>query len=110
VPAGGLDREVRFLDELLVPEEPGKDAQPVAGLLRLGAVGVENPQRELALLGGQRAPEDAIGADAEVAVADDADLFDRGRGLPGGKIARVQDDVVVAESVVFMETHREREE
>jgi hypothetical protein len=103
--AGRLDGEVGFRHELLVPEVAREDAQAVAGFLGLGAVGVEDAQRVLALLRRERAPEDAVGADAEVAVADDADLPDRGGGLPRGKIARIEDDVVVAEGVVFVESH-----
>ena len=80
VAAGRLDGKVRMFDELLVPQEAREDAETVAGFFGLGAVGVKDAQTKLALLRREGAPEDAVGADAEVAMADDADLLDGGRG------------------------------
>ena len=103
-PAGRLDREVRGFHQALVPEEAGEDAQAVAALLRLGAVGIENAQAEIGLLRRHRPPEDAVGAEAEVAVADHADLPGL-RRLPLGIIAGIEHQVVVAQGVVLVEAH-----
>ena len=42
-------------------------------------------------------------------MADHADLLDRGRGFPLRKVGWIKDDVVVAEGVILVETHREGE-
>jgi hypothetical protein len=100
--AGGFEGERRLGDEAAVVEVTGEDADAVAALLSFGGVGVEDAQGEGRAGRGKWAPEDAVGADAEVAVADAADL--RGRGQRAG-VARVHDEVVVAEGVVFGEAH-----
>jgi len=47
---GRLDGELRAPDQPLIPEETREDAQPVAGLLSLGAIRIEDAQPKLALL------------------------------------------------------------
>ena len=107
--AGRLDRELRIFDQTLIPKEAGEDTQAIARLLGLGAIRVEDAQAELALLGGEGTPEDAIGAHAKIAVADHARLV-LGRDRPAGKIRGVQDEVVIAEGVVLVEAHGNRQQ
>ena len=74
-------------------------AGAVAGQLGLGAVGVVDPQaRDVAGLVGGREREHAVGADAEVAVAQRAHAV-------GADPGRLDDQVVVAERLPLLELH-----
>src|ERR1051326_2376783 len=53
-------------------------------------------------MGGQRSKEDAVGADAEVAVAHGPDLP---LGERGGHVLGIDNEVVIAQGVVFGERH-----
>ena len=79
-----------------------ENADTVAGFFGLRAIRVEDAEAEGAVGAFNRTIEDAIGAEAEVAVADFADSGDREKG---GAVLRLEDEVVVAEGVVFRETH-----
>jgi len=102
----GVEGEGLLFHQAAVVEVTGEDPDAVAAFFGLGGVGVEDAQGEGSAGGGQRSPENAVGADAEVAVADAADV--RGRRQRAG-VARVHDDVVVAKGVVFGEAHGEKE-
>ena len=57
---------------------------------------------------GELKKEDVtVGTGAEVTMANDPDLVLSGCG-PAGEISRIHHDVVVAESVVFVEAHGKR--
>src|ERR1035438_4906467 len=73
-PARGLQGERRRLGPLLVQEIAREDPQPVARLLGLGAVRVEDAKAEVRSLGGKWAPQDPVRPHAKIAVADDAHL------------------------------------
>jgi len=105
VTAGSFHRESCFRDELLIPKKAGEDAKAVAGFFRFGSVRIEYPQTKFTQRGGKWPPENAVGADAEIAMTDDSDLLDRRSCLPRRKIAGIEDNVVVAEGVVFVEAH-----
>ena len=88
-PAPGHDQERLLADAALVPEVAREDAQAVAALLRLAAVRVEDAEGEVCPASGESSSmQDAVGADAEVPVADAPD--------EGGRQAR--DDRVGARS------------
>src|SRR4029077_13558005 len=71
-PLGDHD-ERRRRHQAAIEEAAREDAHAVAALLGLSAVGVEDAQAE-ATLGGQRARQQAVRADAVVAIADPPDL------------------------------------
>ncbi len=99
--AGGEDGEgFVFADEAAVVEVAGEDAEAVAGFFGFGAVGVEDAEGEIGVGGFFLAVEDAVGAEAVVAVADLDDLVGGGR-VEG--FEDFEDEVVVAEGVVFGE-------
>src|ERR1017187_7036802 len=103
-PPGRLHRERLRLPPRLVPKVAREDPEPVARLLRLGAVGVEDAEAEVSCLGGNGAPQDPVRSDAEIAVADDADLG-LARPRPLRKVGRVEHNVVVAQGMVLVESH-----
>jgi hypothetical protein len=75
----------------------GEDAQAVAALFRLGAVGVEDAQAEVGRVAGH-ARQDAVGAHARVPVADQPH---RQRRELDPEPLHLQRDVVVAEPVAL---------
>jgi len=85
-----------------VVEIAGEDAQPVAALFGFAAVWVYDPQAEVGLVAGKWPVEDAIGAEAEVAVANAHSIL-FARQFAG--VFWVEDEVVVSERVVFREFH-----
>jgi endonuclease/exonuclease/phosphatase (EEP) superfamily protein YafD len=95
--------------ERLRPAEPQieeaarEDPQPVAALLRLAAVGVEDPYPERARRVARRAPEDPVRAHPEVAVADPLHL--RRRQLPPHRRG-IDHQIVVPEPVILPKLHR----
>src|SRR5439155_12709079 len=88
--------------QLAVPEIARENPQPIAALLRLGSVRIKDPQRESRLFGGQRPPENAIGADAKIAMADPFYFL---WGQRAWKILWIDDQIIIAQSVVFAELH-----
>src|SRR5512140_2200554 len=100
--ARGLDGEGVGADQLLIEEEAREDAQAVAALLGLAGVRVEDAQPEVRTLSRQRAPQDAVRAHPEVAVADEPDLA---KGELAADRAGVHHQVVVAEAVIPVESH-----
>ena len=95
-----LDGEFLAADHFPVPQIAREDAQAVAAFFGFAAVGIVNLERAFRVLRRKRAEQNAVRADAEVAVADDFHLLRRQRRR---QILRVNDDVVVAERVVFGE-------
>ena len=81
-----------------VVEVTGEDAQAIAALFGFAAVGVHDAQSEICFVGGQWPVEDAVGAEAEIAVADTHGIF-LVRHLCG--VFRVEDEIVVPESMIF---------
>src|SRR3954453_11011038 len=79
-----------------------RDTRPVPGELRRGAVGVPDHDLGAVTVGGDDL-EDAVGADAEVVVADPAHAL---LGQRRRQIGPLQEQVVVAEAVPFRELHR----
>ena len=79
----------------MVAEELREDARAVSALLGLAAVGIEDAHPEVGAV-ARRDEEDAVGANAPVAIADETDGLgrDRERDLRG-----IDHDVVVAEAV-----------
>ena len=102
--AEGIDGEGVVIDFADVVEVTGEDAQAVAALFGFAAVGVHYAQAEVGFVGGEWPVEDAIGAEAEVAVADAHGVLLVGQ-LTG--VLRVEDEIVVAECVVFGEFHND---
>ena len=96
----GGHREGLVADPTPVPEVAREDPQAVAALLGLRAVGVEDAHGEAAIR--RRAlDQDAVGADAQMPVAERAR---HGAGDLGP--VRLQHEVVVAEGLVLVEAHR----
>src|SRR5206468_3766891 len=93
----GLHREGRRLRAPPVPEVLREDPEPVAGLLRLAPVRVEDAEAEVGAQAGH-AEEDPVGADPPVPVTDRPD---RAGGQRLAQIGLVDDDVVVAEAVAL---------
>ena len=91
-----------FLDALGLEEVAAEDADTVAGFLSLGTIRIQDAQPEGAVGAFDGAVEDAVRAQSEMAVADFADSFGRKEGRA---VLRLEDEVVVAEGVVFGETH-----
>src|SRR5262249_30479470 len=67
-----VDGEGRLLRTASLPEILREDPEPVAGLLRLAAVRVEDAQPELGAL-ARYEQQDAVRADAPVPIADSHD-------------------------------------
>ena len=83
-------------------KEAGEDAQAVAALLSLGAIGVEDAQAEgFRIFGhGQGAQQDAVGTDALAPVAEG--LGEAGRHLDGC-LGGVQHEIVTAEGLELVD-------
>jgi len=106
--AGGLDDEGLGAEAEAVVCELGDAAEAVAAHLGFGAVGVEHAHADGGVLftgvGGGRADEDeAVGADAGVAVAHGAGECGPIVGGFEGGVGGVEVEVVVAEAVHFDE-------
>src|SRR5205807_9910752 len=101
-PAPGVHRERVALGVAVLAQPLGEDAQAVARLLGLAAVGVEDAQAEIGAGGGHQ-HQNAVGADPPVPVAD-AD--DGGLREIERQVVAAQDDVVVAEAVALGERDR----
>ena len=85
--------------QLVLAQVEQRLAGAVARQLGLRAVGVVDPQpRDVAGLVGGREREHAVGADAEVPVA-------QGAHLVGVDAGRLDDEVVVAERLPLLELH-----
>src|SRR5204863_5868279 len=65
----GVDGEAVLLGVAVVTQPLGEDPEPVARLLGLAAVGIEDAQPEIRAR-RRRAHEDAVRADAPVSIAD----------------------------------------
>src|SRR5262249_23517249 len=94
-----IHREGWLLRASALPEVLREDPEPVAGFLRLAAVGVEDAQPEVGARRGHE-QENAVRADAPVPVADTRNRFRRERRA---QVLLVDDDVVVAEPVTLRE-------
>lgn len=105
-PALGLNREALTSDAACIPEVPGKDPQAVPALLRFRAIGIQNAQPESAV-GGPSLQENPIGSNAEVAITDPAHSLWCETGVTL-EIADFERQVVIAECLVFAESHRIR--
>ena len=98
--ANRVHREVALSRPTGGVEEAGENAQAVARLFGFAAVGIQNAQAVVGAISGfQR--EDAIAADAPVAIADVADIV---RCEFKFQFGRIHDDIVVAETVALVET------
>ena len=87
-----VNRELSFLRVAVVVQEFGKNAQTVAGFFRFAAIRIQDAHSEIrAGIFGDN--EDAIAADAGIAMANNPGAF--GRQLK----RRVHDEVIVTESV-----------
>ena len=98
------DREGLRVGPALAAQVEDRLAGPVAGELGLGAVGVEDPQlgdepRVLAA----REQQHPVGADPEMRVAEP---LHPGRGQLPGELLRLEDQVVVAQRLPLLESHR----
>ncbi len=100
----GVDGEGVVFDFADVVEVACEDAQAVAALFGFAAVGIHDAQAEVGFVGGEWPVEDAIGAEAEVAVADAHGVLFTGQ-FTG--VLRIEDEVVVSEGVVFGEFHND---
>ena len=106
--AGYADAEALRLDETTVPQMPSEDAQAVAAHFRFASVRVEYAHRRHHPFFRRNgrwvhgAPQDAISAHTPVPVTDIADRAFTGRCRIA---ARLQHQVIVAQSVVFEEIH-----
>ena len=65
-----LDGKFLAADNFPVPQITRENAQAVAAFFRLAAVGIENSQRAFRVRRRQRAEQNAVRADAEIAMAD----------------------------------------
>ncbi len=103
-PGDGADREGVLVGPAVPAQVEDRLARPVAGQLGLGAVGVEDPQLgdELGVLAA-REQQHPVGADPEVRVAEPLDPL---RVQLPGKVLRLDDQVVVAQRLPLLESHR----
>ena len=89
----------------------GKDAQPVAAHLRLGAVRVPDDTGKMAGRGrvGQGAVDDAVAAHAPVSITN-GDGLGRCQPISQGRrlLGRVKDQIIVAQRMVFVKSCRDR--
>ncbi len=97
-----LESESIVFNVGFVKEVLGKYADAVAALFRLAAIGIENFQRDLSAI-KQRSIKNPVRSDAEVSVADTLDIC---LCQTNFVFARIDDDVVVAECMIFVEIHR----
>jgi hypothetical protein len=105
LPRGGLDRELARVGPAGAAQVEDRLAGAVAAELRLGPVGVEDPQaRDEAGLVRRRENEHAVGADSGVAVAQGAGEL-RAR-LAAGELRGLDDHVVVGQRLPLLEAHR----
>ena len=81
-----------------IPEVAGKNPQAVAAFFRFAAVGVEYAQPEVGLLTRFGTVKDSVCAETEMAMADEPNIIDFG---PFGRILRVEDQIIIAQRVVF---------
>lgn len=95
---GSFDGKFRVADEFSIPQIARKDAQAVAAFFRFTAVGIVNAQSKWRLGGWQWAKQNAIRADAKVAMANGFDLLN---GERLRQIFRIKDEVIVSEGVIF---------
>jgi hypothetical protein len=101
----GLDRELARVGPAGATQVEDRLARAVAAQLGLGAVGVEDPQaRHEARLVGRRQDEDAVGADAGVAVAQRTHQL-AVRLLLISELRRLHDHVVVGQRLPLLEAH-----
>jgi hypothetical protein len=99
--AAGFDGHGVVLGEAVVVGVLGDAADAVAAHLALAAIGVEHAHADIGVVGGEDEDE-AIGADAGVAVGDEAgDLAGVGESF----LEVVDIDIVVADAVHFGESH-----
>ena len=98
----GLDGDLGAAGDAVVVDVLGDAADAVAAHLAFGAVGVEHAHAGVGPFGGGD-QDQAVGADAEVAVADGAG--EGGQVAGGGLVEEVDVDVVVAEAVHLGESH-----
>ncbi len=102
-PRDGADREAVLLGPAVTPQVEDRLPRPVARQLRLGAVGVEDPQLgdELGVLAA-REQQDAVGPHAEVRVAEPLDP-------PRVQLPRepfgLEDQIVVPQRLPLLEFH-----
>ncbi len=100
----GIDGEGIVFHFADIVEVAGEDAQAVAAFLGFAAVGVHNAQAEVGFVGGKRSVEDAVGAEAEITVANAHGVLLVGQLCC---VFRIEDEVVVPEGVVFCEFHND---
>ena len=101
----GIDREGRLLRAAVVPEILREDPEPVARLLGLTAVGVEDAQAEIGALRGDE-QQDAVRPHAPVPIADPPDRL---LGERSAQVFLLDHDVVVAEPVALGEGNHGRD-
>ena len=101
---GGADREGVGVGPAVAAQVENRLARPVARQLGLGAVGVEDPQLgDEGRVVAAREQQHPVGADPEVRIAEPLDA--RRRQLPG-QLVGLDDQVVVAERLPLLESHR----
>ena len=96
---GSADPELAFGGVGVIGEEFAEDAKPVAAFLGFRAVGVEDAQAKIGVVGIDE-DEDSIRADAGVAIADFAYA---GGGQLETEFAAVDHEVIIAKAVGFHE-------
>ena len=104
-PAAVRIEKVVGVGPAVAPQVEDRLAGPVARELGLGAVGVEDPQLgdELGVLAA-REQQHPVGADPEMGVAEP--LRPAPRVSSQGSVVRLDDQVVVAERLPLLESHR----
>ena len=100
-----VDRERVGVGPAAAAQVEHRLARAVSRQLGLRAVGVEDPQLGdvVAASSGAREQQDAVGADAEVGLADPPDPL---LGQLPGQLVGLDDQVVVAEGLPLLEAHR----
>ena len=96
--AVGLEDKLLVANEAGIPEEAGEDAEAVAAFFGQAAVGIINFEGAFGGGRGEGAEEDAVGADAIIAVANGFDLFS---GEGRGQVIGVKHDVIITEGMIF---------
>ena len=95
----GFNTERLFFNKLAVPEIPAKYSQAVTAFFRFTAIGIEDTQSQRGFWRRQGTKKDSVRPDAIISVANDPDPF---RGEFDGLVLRVQNQIIVAQSVIFV--------
>jgi len=101
IAAKGPQMKGLCFDMPLIPQKTGENPEAVAAFFSFAAVRIEYFQPHETAIGFKRPPQDAIGPDAEISMANPSYFIRR----DGREILRRKDNVIVAEAVILVKVH-----